>query len=317
MANALDCIVAGSCVVDMLCRPVNLDKPIGHGLLYPCDPIVITGGGVCSNSGITMARLGVKVGVFTYLGDDDWAPVVRNLYEKEGIDTSPLLTHPTEATSTTVVAIDPSGERSFWHCVGAPLTMNARTFYDHMDFFANCRMLLLGYYSLMTNLEPDLAQVFAKLRAAGCRTALDAAGDGGSMQPLDQILLQTDVYVPSRAEAELQTGLGDPQKMIDVFRDCGAPGVVGVKLGGDGVILSDAPGKYVEIGICAPPGELVDTTGAGDSFFAGLVTGLLKGMPLENAGKLGNAAAACCCTAVGGSTGGRGYEQTAGIAGLV
>src|SRR5689334_20749941 len=119
---SLDCIVCGSCVVDMLCTPVKLSEPIGQGVLHQIDPILITGGGIVSNSGVTMARLGMKVGAFSYVGKDDWAPIVRRLYEREGMDAAHLMEHPTAATSTTVVAIDPSGggERSFYHCVGAP-----------------------------------------------------------------------------------------------------------------------------------------------------------------------------------------------------
>ena len=38
-----------------------------------------------------------------------------------------------------------------------------------------------------------------------------------------------------------------------------------------------------------PPGAIVDTTGTGDCFYAGLLTGLLRGMDVERAGRLGTA----------------------------
>lgn len=317
MTRKYDCIVAGSCVVDMLNRPADLDKPIGRGVLHVVEPLVLTGGGITSNSGITMARMGMDVGIFSYVGDDTMAPVVRNLYQSEGIDVSPLQVHPTEATSTTVVMIDPSGERSFYHCVGAPKTMNKQMFVDHMDLFRESSMLLLGYYSIMPNLEEDLHDVFKMVREAGCKTALDAAGTGGGMQPLDRILPELDIYVPSHVEAANQTGEEDPRKIIDIFRSCGAPGLLGVKLGTDGVLLSPKAGEFVDVSICTPPGEVVDTTGAGDSFYGGLLTGLLKGMAVHDAGKLGTAAAACCVTTIGGSTGGRDYDFTAKLAGVI
>jgi len=177
--------------------------------------------------------------------------------------------------------------------------------------------MLLGYYSLMPKLEVELPRVFAALREAGCMTAMDAAGDGGAMQPLDRILPHLDVWVPSRNEAEHQTGLTDPQKMIDLYRGCGAPGVVGVKLGGtEGVLLSEKDGEYIHAPSCEPPGDVIDTTGAGDSFYAGLLTGLLGGMSLLDAGKLGCAAGACCVAALGGNTGGKGLAETKAITGL-
>ncbi len=317
MAKQYDIIVAGSCVADLLVRPVDLDQPIGHGVLYETPPQVITAGGITSNSGITLARLGLNVGVFSYVGNDAWGPVIRHLYQKEGVDDAPLAVYESGATSTTVVMIDRSGERSFYHCVGAPKLMDAQAFLSRMKLWQNTKLLLVGYYSLMPNLEPDLPRVFKAIREAGCMTAMDAAGTGGDMSPLDTILPYLDVWVPSRNEAEHQTGETDPEKMIARYRKCGAPGVIGIKLGGmNGIMLSDKPGEYVHVPSCDDPGEVLDTTGAGDSCYAGLVAGLVKGMSLYDAGRLGTAAAACCVTSIGGSTGGRSWDETVKIAGI-
>ena len=318
MANtdqSYDCVVCGSCVVDLLCRPVKLSEPVGRGVLHQTEPLEITAGGIVSNAGITMARLGMNVAAFSYVGRDAWGPVLRGIYEREQLDAATLTEHPTGATSTTVVAIDPSGERSFFHCVGAPKLIDKRLMLDNLDLWRRSRMLLLGYYSLMPQLEPDLPDVFAAVREAGCMTAMDAAGDGGSMSPLDRILPHLDVWVPSRGEAIHQTGHTDPQRIIDTYRGCGAPGLVGVKLGGtEGVLLSPEAGTSVHVPSCQAPGPVVDTTGAGDSFYAGLLAGLLRGLPIEEAGRLGTAAAACCVTALGGNAGGRSFDDTMALA---
>jgi len=317
MAATIDCVVCGSCVVDILCRPVKLDSPIGRGVLHQCEPIMLAAGGIVSNAGVTMARLGMRVSAFSYLGRDAWAPVVRNLYRAEGIDDSPLAEHETAATSTTVVLIDETGERSFYHCVGAPKLIDARAYLDRLDLFARSRMALIGYYSLMPNLENDLPEVLHRIRETGCQTAMDSAGSGGTMKPLDKILPRLDVWVPSLNEAKHQTGLEDPVRIIERYRGCGAPGLLGVKLGGKrGVLLSPKAGEYVEVPSCDPPGPVVDTTGAGDSFFAGLLTGLLRGLSPYQAGRLGAAAAACCVTVLGGSGGGRDYAFTSRLAGV-
>jgi sugar/nucleoside kinase (ribokinase family) len=263
-----------------------------------------------------MARLGLQTAAFSYTGNDDWAAVIRRNLEKEGVDTQWLLPHPTGATSTTAVLIDPSGERSFAHCVGAPRLMDKAHFLNHLDVFAASRMTLIGYYSLMPRLEPDLPEILAAIRQTGCKTALDAAGSGGTMQPLDRILPHLDVYVPSRAEAEHQTGEQDPRRIVDVFRACGAPGLLGVKLGSEGALLSPAAGQYIKIPVVPAPGAVVDTTGAGDSYYAGLLTGLLRGMPAEQAGRLAAATGACCVTGYGATAGLRDLAQTARLAGL-
>jgi sugar/nucleoside kinase (ribokinase family) len=168
----------------------------------------------------------------------------------------------------------------------------------------------------MPNLEGDLPEVFAAIRATGCKTALDAAGDGGTLQPLNRILPHVDVYVPSHNEGMNQTGHEDPRKIIDTYRECGAPGLLGVKLGSKGAMLSPKAGEYISIGCATPPGPIVDTTGAGDSFFAGLLTGLLKDFDAERAGRLAAATGACCVTGLGATAGLRNYAETAKIAGL-
>jgi sugar/nucleoside kinase (ribokinase family) len=315
MAKDLDCICCGSCVADILCRPVPLDMPIGGGRLLRTEPLEVATGGIVSNAGITMARLGMKSAAFTYVGGDEWGRMIRGRLEAGGMDCTGLLEHPTAGTSTTVVLIDPSGERSFAHCVGAPKLMNARLMLDHLDLFARSRMMLIGYYSLMPNLENDLAEVLAAIRGVGCRTALDCAGSGGSMQPLDRLLPHLDVYVPSFDEAAHQTGRNDPQAILEHYRNCGAAGLIGVKLGAQGALLSPVTGEYVEIPAVAPPGPIVDTTGAGDCFYAGLLTGLLRGLDAYRAGRLAAAAGACCVTALGATAGIRDYAATAALAG--
>ena len=316
MDKTIDCVLCGSCVADILVRPVPLDEAVGGGKLILCDPIEVATGGIVSNSGIAMARLGMKAAAMSYVGDDEWGPMIRRKFEDEGIDTGRLITHPTGATSTTAVLIDPSGERSFAHCVGAPKLMEKAVFLDNLDLFAKSRMMLLGYYSLMPNLERDLADVFAAVRRTGCKTALDAAGDGGTMQPLDRLLPHLDVYVPSRAEAIHQTGRTEPHEIIDTFRSHGARGLVGVKLGAEGALLSPADGQFERIEQVPPPGEIVDTTGAGDSFYAGLLTGLIRGMTVQQAGRLAAATGACCVTGLGAAAGLRDFDRTAELAGL-
>lgn len=317
MEKTIDCIVCGSCVIDVLVRPVALDKPIGGGNLVEVEPIELSTGGIVSNSGTALSRLGMKAGAFSYVGKDDWAQLIHRRYAQENIDASGLIEHPTAATSTTAVLIDKSGERTFAHCVGAPKLLTKREYLDNIETFAKSRMMLLGYFSLLPNLEADLPEVLAAMREVGCQTAMDAAGDGGTLEALSPSLPHLDVYVPSLAEAKHQTGESDPQRIIDIYREHGAPGMLGVKLGSKGALLSPAAGEYVEIDAVTPPGPVVDTTGAGDSFYAGLITGLLKGLSAEEAGRLAAATGACCVTGVGASAAIRDYAQTAELAGLV
>ncbi|MCA9236318.1 MAG: carbohydrate kinase family protein [Planctomycetales bacterium] len=311
-----DCVVCGSCVVDVLVRPINLHAPIGAGTLVRTEPLMLTTGGIVSNAGITLARLGMRTAAMTYVGDDEWAPVIRDRFAAAGLDATHLVTLPGSTSSTSAVLIDSRGERSFLHAVGAPKQLDKWAFLDQLNLFAASRAMLLGYYPLLPNLLDDLPEVFAAIRGVGCLTALDAAGDGGDLSPLRAILPHVDVYVPSRAEAAHQTGESEPKAMIAAFRSAGAAGLVGVKLGSAGALLSPAPGELLEVDAVPPPGAIVDTTGAGDCFLGGLLAGLLRGLPPQSAGRLAAAAGACCVTGLGATTAIRDYAQTAKLAGL-
>ncbi|HEX5470349.1 MAG TPA: carbohydrate kinase family protein [Lacipirellulaceae bacterium] len=317
MEKSLDCVVVGSCVVDVLARPVMLTQPIGPGRLIESEPLILTTGGIVSNSGITLARLGMRVAAFTYVGDDEWADVIRHRYAVEGVDTSALATYPKSATSTTAVLIDPSGERSFVHCVGAPRMLDSQAMLSRLDLFTRSRSMLLGYYPLMTRLQPDLPEVLAAIRETGCLTAMDSAGDGGTMDPLARIVPHLDFYIPNESEAANQTGRRDPREMIAAFRDAGAPGWVGIKLGARGALISPKPGEILDVAVVHAPGLVVDTTGAGDCFYGGLLAGVLRGLLPVDAGRLAAAAGACCVTGLGATTAIRGYDETARLAGIV
>lgn len=317
MKKKFDCVVVGSCVVDVLARPVPLTEPIGGGRLIESDPLVLTTGGIVSNSGIAMARLGMRVAAFTYVGNDEWAEVIRHRYKVEGVDTSALVTHPTGATSTTAVLIDPSGERTFVHCVGAPRMLDKQALLGQLDLFAQSRVMLIGYYPLMTRLQNDLPEVFAAIRETGCLTAMDAAADGGTMEPLAKILPHLDFYLPSESEAQHQTGLHEPRAIISAYREAGAKGWLGIKLGSKGALISPKPGEFIDVPAVKAPGPVIDTTGAGDCFLGGVLTGVLRGLSPAAAGRLGAATGACCVTGLGATTAIRSYDETAALAGII
>jgi sugar/nucleoside kinase (ribokinase family) len=315
-ARDVDCIVCGTCVADVLVRPVPLGAPIGGGRLIHVEPLEVTTGGLVCNTGVALRRLGLGVAAAGIVGRDTWGDVIRARLAAEGIDTAPLETRADVGTSTTAVLIDPGGERSFAHHVGACGAIDLGFVRGLAGHFARSRLALVGYLGLLPGLEPDLGAALEAVAAAGCTVALETAGSGGTLGQLAPALPHVDVYVPSLDEAVHQTGLRDPREIVACYRGHGARGLVGVKLGTRGVLLSPAAGEWLDVPCVAAPGAVADTTGAGDSFLGGLLAGLLRGMPPRDAGLLGAATAACCVTGLGATAGLRSFEDTARLAGL-
>ncbi len=312
-----DCVVCGTCTADMLVRPVPLNIPVGAGRLFDVEPVLATTGGIVANSGIAMSRLGLRVAALSLVGHDPWGTLVRENLARENVDANHVVFHDSSPTSTTAVLIDPSGERSFAHNVGACENIDIEFLRNHLSLFASSEVLLLGYYSLLPGLDSHLAEAIEMIRSTGCRVILESGGSGGDMNFLMPALPFIDVYVPSLDEARHQTQLDDPFQIIERFRTLGAPGLVGIKLGSRGSLLSPHPGEFLEIPCLPAPGNVADTTGAGDAFLAGLITGLVREITPGNCGLLGAAAAACCVTGVGATAGLRTLEATASLAGLV
>ena len=314
--KSIDCLVCGLATVDIVAWPVPLDQPIAEVGLVQAERIETTTGGLVSNSGIALTRLGARTAALACVGDDLHGRFIRQRYDAEGIDSSQLQTCGSQSTSTTLVLVNADGERSFIFDLAAAGQFDAELLRANRDLVARSKFLLFGYFGLVPAWDAELPEMLRFARECGCTTALDAAGSGGAFEPLSLILPHVDVYVPSLSEAEHQTAMTDPRAMIDTFREAGAAGLVGIKLGSQGALLSPATGEWLTIAPVSPPGEVVDTTGAGDAFYAGLIAGLARGLPVAQAGRLAAAAGACCVTGLGATEGLRDFEETRRLAGL-
>ncbi len=313
--SAIDCVVFGETGVDLMVQPVPQDKTLAE--LRPhvdVDSIRATTGGNVPNAGIALARLGLSVAAATMIGEDEWGDLVLRHLSAEGIDTSHVRRLPDIGTNVTAVMTDGAGTHTFIHQSGAARRIDRAFALDCLDLFGRARFALFGYYNLMPHYESDLPEILAAIRATGCRTALDTANGGGGLQPLDAILPHLDVYIPSLAEARNQTGKDDPEAILDTYRGCGTTALLGVTMGESGALLSPAPGVFIGVPAVPPPGPVIDTTGAGDCFLAGLVTGLIRDLPLPEAAALGAATAACSVTGLGGTAAVDDYERTLTLA---
>lgn len=305
----LDAAIFGLIVADIIAAPFNLRNPPAPGGMAITDSITLTTGGNVCNTGIAMAKLGMRVAAAGMVGKDILGNAVREKLEREGVDTSAVFDCESAQTSATVVAVEPGGERVFFHTPGPTPLIDKALFQKCLPMFQWCSFVQVGYLGLLPGITPDLPDIFAELKSKSPRTriALDTVNPPGDAAHLWPILPHLDLFAPSRTEAQFLTGEREPAKMVAAFRQHMKAGLIGIKLDEEGCYLDDGR-SAVKIPVAKI--NVVDTTGAGDTWFGALLTALIKGMPLEPAGRFANRAAADCCTAIGASTGVKNFEET-------
>jgi len=127
------------------------------------------------------------------------------------------------------------------------------------------------------------------------------------MQTLEPCMEHIDYFLPSYEEARMLSGKDDLDAIADCFLSYGIKVVV-IKNGSDGCFIKTQQGEKWMLPVYGNI-EVKDTTGAGDSFCAGFLTGLVRQLPLEECGKLGNAVGAHCVMEVGASVGIKSYDE--------
>ena len=131
--------------------------------------------------------------------------------------------------------------------------------------------------------------LLAAAKAAGARVTCDLISPRPeAIEDLKLILPHVDIFMPNAAEARMLSGQGD---LADAGRALCA-------LGAGACVFTDgaAGAVLVSAGEClrlpANPITPVDTTSCGDSYCAGVIAGLDRGWPLEQACRLAGAVSA-------------------------
>jgi sugar/nucleoside kinase (ribokinase family) len=305
----MDAAIFGLIVADCVAEPMDLRHPPKPGGLVPLNSLSLTTGGNACNVSLAMAKLGMKAAAAGLVGDDILGRAVIERLNQAGIDTTCAIASDKAQTSGTIVAVEPGGERSFFHAPGVTPLIDAALFRKCFDLFRQCAWVQIGYFGLLPTLTPDLPELLAELhaQAPGTNIALDTVNPPADWKLLEPILPHVDLFAPSRPEAKALTGENDPKKMVKALRAHMPRGIIGIKLDAQGCYLDD--GKH-SVKAPAYKIDVVDTTGAGDTWFGALLTALRKKMPLEQCANFANRAAADCCCALGASAGVKTFEET-------
>jgi sugar/nucleoside kinase (ribokinase family) len=295
---AIDLLVVGDCNPDVLIRGDDLMPAFGQQEKL-VDAISLVVGGSAAITAVAAARLGLRVALAAAIGDDSAGQFMLGQLATAGVDTSAVTVRASLPTGMTVV-LSRIDDRAILTAAGAIATLTAADV--PAALVAKARHVHLSSYFLMArSLGPGLPDLFEAARSAGTTTSIDTNWDPAQTwgdDNLAAVMAQTDLLVPNEEEALRITGAATLDEAIAALAETGA--TVAVKLGARGALCFDGPRRYLAT---PPPVQPVDSTGAGDSFNAGLLTGLLQGLELPDALALGCAVGALSTQAAGGTGG--------------
>jgi ribokinase len=283
-------IVVGSCIIDVNVRAESL--PARGECLVATDALTQLGG-KASNQAIAIARLGGRAIIVTRVGDDPWARIALERWQREGIDTSCVAFDRTRPTGLGIVVVDRAGENVTLTYPGASAALSPAD-------VTQAEPAMAGAQVLSAHLNAPLATIEAALRIARARGVTTILNISPPETLPESFWPLIDVSVVNRDEAERLTGIAiDDSRAAIVAGErlmaLGAGAAV-VSLGRDGLICVTQTTRDV---IAALPVEAVDTTGAGDALIAGIAVALAEGRDLPNAARWGVATSALAVTRPG------------------
>jgi ribokinase len=248
-------------------------------------------GGKGSNQAVAAARLGADVTYVGRIGVDAFGDQAVEVWNAEHIHTRYVVRDPKNATGVSLIYVAESGSDNTIACVpGANMALSRKDVDAAAEAIARADVVL-------TQLENPLETTAYALRLgrqSGARTILNPAP---AAPVLPDLLASADFITPNQTELEILTGgpYTDPaaaarQLMVDDRQ------TIIVTLSAEGALIVT---RDREEHVPAFPVTVVDSTGAGDAFSAGLAVALAEGRETAEAVRFANAVAALCVTRTG------------------
>jgi sugar/nucleoside kinase (ribokinase family) len=289
----LDLVVLGDANPDLVLHGGDVVPAFGQAeRLVEAAMLTVGGSGAILACGA--AKLGLRVAIVAVVGDDLFGAFIRDALDAAGVDTTGVVVDETMQTGVTVV-LSGSDDRAILTMPGTIAALRA----DRIDgtWLARARHVHVGSYFLQTALAPSLPQIFDEVHRSGASTSLDpnwdpsGAWDGGLLELLDKV----DVFLPNAMEATRTAHTSDLDAAVATLS--ARAKLVVVKNGDHGAVAGGSDQVHTVTGVRT---QVVDTTGAGDSFDAGFLAAWLAGAPIDRALAIANTCGALSTRAMGG-----------------
>jgi sugar/nucleoside kinase (ribokinase family) len=290
--------------VSVSVKPV--DKDIFFVDVTLIDPVEVSTGGDALNVSITAARLGNKVALVSKVGDDLFGRIVLDEAKNAGVFTDSVRVSRDISTATAVMLVDEHGDRNICAYRGAFETMGLEDM--DLSMCEDARIVDIGSIFALKKLDGDgIRTILQQAKSAMAITAADIKFDtyGLGFEGIRQVFPYLDYFLPSYEEAKYLTKECDPARQCKVLMDAGCGNVI-VKIGDEGCYLATSQIQKI---IPPCPARRVDTSGAGDNFVAGFLTGINMDWGPEKSARFGNATAAVSIQEMGANGAVRCFDQ--------
>ena len=249
-------------------------------------------GGEIATAMVGLQRLGAKTCYAGRFGDDAAGAFGIESLRSEGVDVSFAETIAGAQTQIAFIVIDErSGERTVIWKRDAKLSYSAEE-----------APLEIVERSKVLHITPHDTEACVALARRGKEVGTIVSIDLDNTFPgLNDLLPLVDILITSAELPRRMFGMDDHRDALAAMKERYGSRVIGITLGEDGSLLL-CGGEFIETPGFPVPGGCKDTTGAGDSFRAGLIHGLINGGSIEQSAVAANAVASLKCRAVGART---------------
>lgn len=304
--DSCEIVIVGAAHTDLQLIPV--EKDLFDKASYSVEQMLLTVGGDALNESTIITRLGHKVRLVSCFGDDRIGAVIMDHCKANNIDTTYIKRDPNKTTSINVGLIQKDGERMFINNrSGSIWTFGPEDV--NLDAVADARILSFGSYfnnPLLT--EEIIVPMFKKAKEQGMLISADIVGakNGETLDDIRESLSYVDYFFPNYEEACLLTGTTELEEIADILLEIGVKNVI-IKIGKRGCFIKNADGSFIVDSYHDT--HPLDTTGAGDNFASGFLSGVLENKTIRECAGLANCAASIAVEHVGATSGIQSREQ--------
>jgi len=254
--------------------------------------LTLVPGGSSANVAHGVAVLGLKSGLIGTVGNDNIGKNYRRDIRKIGLEDFLTMKKGTQS-GVCYIFVTPDKEKT-----PIPDLRVSKEFNLKAEFFEDYKLFHTSGYEMITNPGQVLwAMKYAKEQ--GMKLSFDLADPSIPVKrraDTDMAVSLTDYLTLTEDELKAYTGLELKDGAEKIREKVVGPEVIAVKKGGKGseIITKDA---HIPINRC--PVQVVDTTGAGDAYMAGMLSGILRGWNIEYCGNIGSYIAGQVCALEG------------------